>query len=187
MGGQPIDRTKAGSKTATKPPAKGGKPKTDDEFGEMGFDTASAEEAVDWVRKTGAPVPKNGVSDVAPEWPKNLADVPMEVLGELLTYWSGVKAFLAWHSAVHDVEKKALTAQADFEWTKFYLGGTADKVTEKRELANASKDVVTNRRLALKHEAKHKLLEALFIGAEAKYAAVSRELSRREQQFGRNE
>lgn len=124
--------------------------------------------------KPGPPVREN-----PPDWPMSLADLTGEELSEHMTYWAAQIAYCQFELARSDVERTAFEEQRSLAYTQAYLRGQNDKVTDRRENAHADKDVVEARQRFAIHDATFRMLQALLKGFEAKYAACSRELTRR--------
>lgn len=148
-------------------------------------ESKAAKVALSKVRALDLPLPGKAVDDI--DWPENLADLTGEELGEQLTYWTAQVAYVGFQVALMDVERKAYEVTAGIARTRAYLASPSDKVTDKREAANTSREVVEANERHVVFDAQYRMLAALHKGYEAKYAAASRELSRREQEHGRSE
>lgn len=125
------------------------------------------------------PRPTPPMRDEPPEWPLSLADLSGEELSEQLTYWAAQIAYVQFELARADVERIAFEEQRSLAYTKSYLRSEKTKVTDQRENANADAEVIDARLRFSIHDATFRMLQALLKGYEAKYAAASRELSRR--------
>jgi hypothetical protein len=140
-------------------------------------ESLSAKTAMRRVHAIETPLP--GRPEEEPEWPGNLSDLTDEDLSNHLTYWSAMLSYVVFEVAREDVERKSFERQAHMEMTKAFMRCTAPTVTERKMQAEL---VPTYQELRQKydiHDGMYRLLAALSQGYEQKYAAVSRELTRR--------
>lgn len=129
--------------------------------------------------------PSKPVHD-APEWPPNLADLSDEDLGEHMSYWAAMVAYASYHTAIQDADCKALELKRDRLYNETFVAVFEDNVTMAKAQADSDSSVVKASEEHLKADTRHRVLKAVLAGQEQRYAAVSREISRRMSQRERN-
>lgn len=144
----------------------------------------SLKKSMSFVLKRSLPVPKY----VSPErleeleFPEDLTQLSLSQLGQVMTTWTAVLAFMQYEVAKADIEQTAKKNQMDFEKKKFYLElvQNRDLTEEERKAKLVAEDRMA--RLQAKFEyarARFTLLKALMGSYQKYYTALSRELSRR--------
>lgn len=136
-----------------------------------------SEHSRDMVRKLRLPSPKEVPGTIS--WPSTLGDLSEELLSRHLTYWSGLVGYAGYKVSI--LSGAAMIAQMEFEqeFDVRYTSSTDPLVTDKRHHVGASKAVRAKKRKACQLQADLKVLQSLLSSYEMKYAAVSRELTRR--------
>ena len=144
----------------------------------------SLKKSMSFVLKRSLPIPKY----VSPErleeleFPEDLTQLTLSQLGQVMTTWTAVLAFMQYEVAKADIEQTAKKNQMDFEKKKFYLElvQNRDLTEEERKAKLVAEDRMA--RLQAKFEyarARFTLLKALMGSYQKYYTALSRELSRR--------
>lgn len=136
------------------------------------------------MKQKGLPLPKKPKSD-EPEWPDDISSAPDPLLGKLLGYYAAVVAWSHMHLAQLDV-RRTMTHEAE-KTEKLIQQLQAEGRTQKEREAEAltSEEVAARQLIHHKRMMEWKLANAIHQGLEAKYKAVSREISRRETQYVR--
>ncbi len=114
-------------------------------------------------------------------WPADIGELTPQELGEHLTWWSGWASYARYHLAKSDVNVETSKEQYDLERNVriFKSKGDYEKITEVKAAIAQMPDMVKMKGRLLQAKAQQKLLKALVEGYDAKYATISRELSRR--------
>lgn len=124
--------------------------------------------------------PARRPSTEEPDWPPNLADLHGSELSALMAYYTAMTSYGGYMLARSEVRKVAITYLKELAWSTAYLRDGENKVTDRRELANLDEEVQQLSIRALEVEADVRLLKTIVSGYEARYAAASREITRRE-------
>lgn len=130
---------------------------------------------------TGLDVPVKPVCD-APEWPHNLADVADEELGEHMAYWVSMVAYAAFYVALYDADRKSLGRARDRKFSIALVDSYGKNAIVAKAKAEYAPEVAEADEVQMAAEARYKVLQAVLQGAEQKYQAVSREITRRTSQ-----
>ena len=140
--------------------------------------------------KLGLPLP----SDPTPEareltLPQNLGSLADEEISQHLAMWTNLIASASYREAIASSNAVATAEEVKVRVRKYLLAWPAEDkkttVTEREAKAHMEPEI---RRLVIQKihlETVERLLKAVLKGYEAKYAAISRELSRREAAAGR--
>ena len=148
-------------------------------------ESRAARAAIARVSALELPLPKKPIEEGSCEWPHNLSDLTDDQLANQLTYWAGIASYAAFHVAREDVERKSFERARSHAWTRALLSSDAGSVTEKKAYADTHPVVVEAEKSVAIHDSMYKMLKAVFEGYQSKYAAASRELSRRLKTFER--
>jgi len=136
-----------------------------------------------YVRQTGLPIPTQAPGP-EPHWPANMADLVDQELSHQLGWYAAQVAYAGYQVALADVERTSYEAEVKVNSTRCFLQATGN-VTERREAAKGNPAVIAAGERLDVHTARYKLLSAIFSGYEARYKALSRELTRRDQSLRR--
>ncbi len=128
-------------------------------------------------RRLQLPIPP--VPEEKLPFPENVADLSNEELPHHLAYWTALGAYAGYQAALVDSAHGNAEAEYEMEYDLRYATRDDKHVTDKRHISGASKAVRKLRREMILLERDLNILRALLEGYEKKYAAVSRELSRR--------
>jgi len=119
------------------------------------------------------------------QFPENLADLTMKDLGLHLSYWTAMADYADVITALADAQKTSFEAAGKDRLMLLMRSSQEAKVTDKRTEGEADPDVRKYRLLENQYRAEFKVFDSIRRGYERKYMAVSRELERRKQEFGR--
>jgi hypothetical protein len=141
------------------------------------------------IRDLGLPLPDkpmisnerqdNGEIEIT--WPADIGLLSPQELGEHLTWWSGWASYARYYLARAEVNVETSKEAYDLERSIriFKSSGDYEKVTEVKAAIAQMPDMVNMKGRLLEAKAQQKLLRSLVEGYDAKYATISRELSRR--------
>lgn len=153
----------------------------------MSDNSKSLDTAEKKLRDLGLPLPGKPIdSEVA--WPDNVADLAPVELAHHLTWWAGWGAFTRYHLAKSETNLASFEAEYDLlvKETMFKSTGDYKTVTELKASIAQMPSVVKIQGKTLEATAMVKMLRAVLEGYQAKYATVSREISRRGLEFDEN-
>lgn len=119
------------------------------------------------------------------DWPENVADLSPEELAHHLTWWSGWSSYARYHLGRAETNYSAYSRDFDTEMkTRLYKSsGDHRTVTDAKAAITQMPDMVNMAKKQQEAEALVLLLKSLLQGYEDKYSTVSREVSRRGQDF----
>ena len=132
-----------------------------------------------FISKLNLPIPERPGRRI--KWPNNLNDLQERELSELLTCLSGWQSYAGYQLAREETNKENLTESYDLKQKQatFNSEKDFDTVTEMKAAISQIPELVTLKKRIQFARAKVKLLSGLLSGYESKYAATSREISRR--------
>jgi len=151
---------------------------------ELADASESLKKSMSFVLKRSLPIPKM----VSPEkleeleFPEDLTKLTISQLGQVMTTWTAVIAYMQYEVARADIEQTARKNQMEFEKKKYYLElvQNRDLTEEERKARLVAEDRMA--RLQARYEyarARFTFLKALMGSYQKYYTALSRELSRR--------
>jgi len=121
------------------------------------------------------------------EWPSSLGDLGEDQLAEHLAYWANLAGYAGVQAAI--MRKAFSEAEADFHAafdTRYRaLSMEYAKVTDRKHHSGGSREVRIKRRKAATLQGDAGVLSSLESLAERRYQAISRELTRRRGDLGR--
>lgn len=141
--------------------------------------TKKAEAEID---RLGLPRPDRPAENVGDlDWPGNIGDLESEQLAEHMTWWTGWAVYARYHLARAETNSEALKAEYKVRYneTLSVVEATYKTVAAAKSAVEKLPDMV---RLSAKIQAADAIkrqVKSLLEGYEAKYAVVSREISRR--------
>ena len=143
------------------------------------FVSATLAKADLYIKKLKLPLPEKPINLI--KWPENLNDLRETELSELLTRLSGWQAYAGYQLAREETNKENLTESYDLKLKQATYNSKKDfdTVTETKAAISQMSDMVDLKKKIQFARAKVKLLSGLIAGYESKYAATSREISRR--------
>jgi hypothetical protein len=121
-------------------------------------------------------------------WPENVADLDSQELALHLTHWSAWAGYARFQLAVAETNYAAFSSELSVNEQKYLFRSKGDFKTVTELKASVGQLPVMQQLEAkvLKAEAEKKLIKALLDGYEMKYSTISREISRRMQDFKDN-
>lgn len=130
-------------------------------------------------------IPKVSAPEEQLTFPANVGALNQDQLSEQLTYWSAMAAYAQTRLAL--VQSAALRATMDFEmeFDIRYTACTEQTVTDKRHYVGSVKPIRALRRKAARLESDALMIRALYEAYTMHYNAISREISRRREEYGR--
>lgn len=117
-------------------------------------------------------------------FPTDLTMVGDDALGTHLGYWAGLVGFAKTQAAILGGAATIAKVDADREFNVKFYYRTEQSSTIRRHNTGAQNAVIESRRLSARLRADATFVDALLAGYEAKYAALSRELTRRASRSG---
>jgi hypothetical protein len=132
----------------------------------------------------GLPVPLK-MQENKIHWPDNIGDLTSDQLGEQLSWWSGWSAYTRWQLARAETNYVSADKRLTIETAKrLYIrrsdfktvAETKNAVTQEEEIQRLEVEV-------MKKDALRGMLKALLEGYESKYYTISREITRRGNEF----
>lgn len=152
---------------------------------EMEEQSASFKKSMSFVVNRVLPIPKQWSAEELEkaEFPKDMTALSLDELGRLMSVWTSIIAYTQFEVAKADVEYSALSRQLDYNRKLLYLelSGKEGYTEEMKRAEMVVNDTVA--RISVQTEyarARLTLLKALLSAYGKYYAALSRELSRRE-------
>lgn len=152
---------------------------------EMEEQSASFKKSMSFVMNRAFPIPKQWSAEELEkaEFPKDMTALSLDELGRLMSVWTSIIAYTQFEVAKADVEYSALSRQLDYNRKLLYLelSGKEGYTEEMKRAEMVVNDTVA--RISVQTEyarARLTLLKALLSAYGKYYAALSRELSRRE-------
>lgn len=152
---------------------------------EMEEQSASFKKSMSFVVNRVLPIPKQWSAEELEkaEFPKDMTALSLDELGRLMSVWTSIIAYTQFEVAKADVEYSALSRQLEYNRKLLYLelSGKEGYTEEMKRAEMVVNDVVA--RISVQTEyarARLTLLKALLSSYGKYYAALSRELSRRE-------
>jgi len=135
----------------------------------------------------GLPLPSRMVSTEDVVWPENVADLTSEELARHLTWWSGWQSYAQYHLARAETNHASLSKHLAIEVQKILHNSGKDykTVTEAKAAVARLPSIEKIEHRVTEADANKRLLSALVEGYEVKYATISREISRRGQDFSK--
>lgn len=148
--------------------------------------SSSIDKAEATINRLGLPRPEKPFDDDSVlEWPNNVAELTPEELAEHLTWWGGWKAYARYHVARAEGNFKALTKKMALlgKMLLFKSKGDYKTITDARAAVAQMPPMVKLAGQEQEAEALVLVLTSLLEGYEDKYNTISREISRREQDW----
>lgn len=137
--------------------------------------------AVDQIGRTGLHHPtRPGTGINANDWPTDLDRASFDELGWWLGHLAGWLAYARAQLGLTDAVRVYSEDRLRPIRARAYHASTSEKVTDKRADVDADADVEAQRDLIARAHSQAKLLTGIVDGLVDKYAAVSREIARRE-------
>lgn len=134
-------------------------------------------------RKRGIPFPKKPASDV-PELPRDVTKISSAQLGKLYQLFAGHQSYAVVHHALADIEKSLLQHEIRLFSARFRVAEDDDSAKWKLEDRMFTDEEYRKLDFLFQRaSAYEQLLEALVEGIAIKVQALSREISRREQEY----
>lgn len=147
-------------------------------------ESRTLKKAMTYVDSLSFPIP------VRPEetgvyWPGNVADLDSMELAAHLTHWSAWAGYARFQLAIAETNFAAFNAESSMNEQVFMFRSKGDykTVTEMKASVAQRPEMQQLEAKVLKAEAEKKLIKALLEGYEMKYSTISREISRRTQDF----
>jgi len=140
---------------------------------------ASFTHAEGLAKRFQAPLPERFDEDAMLPFPPNLSDLDEASLGAHLAQWRSLASYMGYQASVFEGAALRAEEAAQQEFDARYAGRSEIHVTDKRHLTGASAAYTAKKTRAVRLRSDFLILSALKVGYEGKYAAVSRELSRR--------
>jgi hypothetical protein len=133
------------------------------------------------LRTLGLPAPNKPSKEIL--FPEDLGSIHSDDLGVHLSYWASICAY--GHQKVAVLEGALVLAreQAEAEYdVRLFAKSSTQKITERRAHVSATKAVRSLRSRVATIEADLKVLKSVILGYDLKNAAISREITRRQQE-----
>jgi len=141
--------------------------------------TKKAEAEID---RLGLPRPERPAENVGNlEWPSNVGDLESDQLAEHMTWWTGWAVYARYHLARSETNVEALKAEHKIRVDDYLAKqGSTYKTLAEAKAAVGNKPDMTKLQVKIQAaDAIKRQVRSLLEGYEAKYAVVSREISRR--------
>lgn len=143
-------------------------------------ESKALKESMSFVVGKGLPIPKNWSGDLEKlTFPDDMSKISMDQLGEALSAWSSVMAYVQFEVARADIERTARQNRYNFESKKLLLSLYETKMSDEQRRARVHVETATLRKEYEIAKAKFVLMESLLSAYSQYYQALSRELSRR--------
>jgi hypothetical protein len=137
-----------------------------------------------YVDSLGFPLPESPAK-TGVYWPENIADLDSQELALHLTHWSAWAGYARFQLAIAETNFAAFTSEFNVSEQVFVYRSKGDykTVTEMKAAFAQKPEILQLEAKVLKAEAEKKIIKALLEGYEMKYSTISREISRRMQDF----
>jgi hypothetical protein len=151
---------------------------------DMHDESETLKKARAYVDSLGFPIPQSPY-DSGIAWPENVADLESQELAAHLTHWSAWAGYARYQLAVAETNHTAFSTEfgVNEQVCLYKSKGDYKTVTELKASVHQLPKMQELRAKVLKAEAEKKIIKALLDGYEMKYSTISREISRRTQDF----
>jgi len=149
-------------------------------------DSVTLKKAQEEIERLGLPIPERPEGGAEKlEWPENVADLTPDQLAEHMTWWSGWGGYARYHYARAETNHAAYSKELKIE-TQIRVHkseGDYKNVTELKAAVAQMPDIQRIEAKVLEAEAVRKMVRALLEGYVEKKETVSREITRRGEDF----
>jgi len=150
----------------------------------MDADSKTLRQAEKYVDNLRLPLPRKPGAEL--DWPDNLADLGERELGSILTLLSGWLSYAVYHLAREETNLENFTQGYDIKMKQhiYRSGNDYATVTGVKAAVGQLPEMIDLQRKIQRAKAKVTVISSLVRGYESKYAAASREISRRKSEGG---
>lgn len=137
--------------------------------------------AAELSQELGLPLPVQPRADL--EFPEDITELSGEEVGQQLSYWNAMRSHANYLLSLFAHAHGAEAMEAEQRFDVVYAQSTDKHVTDKRHKAGAARSVRARQAAAARLEGEVGIIKSLWQSYQNNYEAVSRELTRRNNDY----